>query len=146
MEEHPTSFHIAIHARPAGLSAGAPVVLRDATLRTLDVPEELRFTPWHISFESACERLNHLPRMFVEPDGALVWVSTDDVHPRWQLDGNLWDRESRLLELELKGHCTARAWEDLLDALQCDPLRLMIRLVRHGVFVEDAEFRRWAFG
>lgn len=129
-----------------GLRAGEPVVLRDATLRTLDVPEALRFTPWHISFETACDQLNTLPRMFVEPDGALVWVSTRDVSPGWQLDGNLWDRESRLLELELKGHCTPRAWDDLLRVLQCDPLRLMIRFVRHGVFVEDTEFRRWAFG
>ncbi len=38
----------------------------------------------------------------------------------------MWDRDGRLRELELKGDCTLRAWEDLLAALGCPSQDVMI--------------------
>src|SRR5690349_6762515 len=78
---------------------------RDGASQPLAWNEQLA-TPWDIDFETAVERLAKLERMFIEPDGAFVWRPAADV----QIDGVLYDRNSRLQYVELKG--SAR-WTDI---------------------------------
>jgi len=136
-------FHTTIHARPAEATPGMRVELAGHTVQTIDVdPTSLR-VPCACSFEEAAEALSRLPRMYCEPDGSFVWVSPGN-DPVWQVDGNLYDRDGRLLFVDLKGTCPAEAFDDLLRALGWPATPLLFQLVREAVFVDEAEFRRLA--
>ena len=138
-------FHIAVHAMPGPIEPGDLFAVGSSRLRSLRVPVDRQTALWAISFEEAGNALSSLPRMFIEPDGALLWVSAHGEEPRWQLDGNLWDRAERLMAVELKGQCPEAAWDELLHRLGWPDAPVMIRLVREAFFVDQAEFRRWAF-
>ncbi len=81
--------------------------------------------------------------MFVEPDGSFVWVSSAD-EPRWQVDGNLFDRNGRLLLVDLKGTCDERRFDELLSVLGWPETPLVFELVREAVFVGEDTFRQYA--
>jgi hypothetical protein len=81
--------------------------------------------------------------MFLEPDGSFVWVSAAKETP-WQLDGVLYDRNERLLYVDLKGACTAPAFDRLLGALGWPETPVMFQLAREAVFLDETEFRRYA--
>lgn len=136
-------FHITIHARSADVKEGGAAELAGESYRTLDVPAAALGTPFAMSFEMASEALAKLERMFLEPDGAFVWVSAAN-EPSWQLDGVLYDRDERLLYVDLKGACTAAAFDRLLDALGWPQTSMMFQLAREAVFLDEAEFRRYA--
>jgi len=139
------SFHIAVHALPGGAQPGEPIRVGAGCLPTLSVPVAQQAELWNISFEEARDALSSLPRMFVEPDGSLLWVSASGALPPWQLDGNLWDRAGRLVAVELKGTCPETAWDELLRRLGWPDVPVMIRLVREALFLDQSDFRRWTF-
>ena len=95
------------------------------------------------SFEVARECLAGLERMFSEPDGSFVWVSPQG-DPVWQVDGNLYDRNERLLFVDAKGSCPPEEFDRLLTALGWPATKLMFQLTREAVFLDEAEFRRHA--
>jgi hypothetical protein len=99
--------------------------------------------PMPVSFEQAADRLQELPRMFFEPDGSFVWVG-DEQGQRWQVDGQLTDRDGRLLFVELKGDCPANQFDQLLAAFGWPATPLIFQLTRHAVFVDEADFRYFA--
>lgn len=136
-------FQITIHARPAEAKEGVLVELDGQPYRTLDVPPAALGTPFAKSFEAASEALLALERMFLEPDGSFVWVSAAKERP-WQLDGVLYDRAERLLYVDLKGACTPDDFDRLLTALGWPETAVMFQLVREAVFLDEAEFRRYA--
>jgi hypothetical protein len=136
-------FQITIHARPAEAKGGAAVKLDGKSFRTLDVPPAALGTPFAKSFEAASEELLALERMFLEPDGSFVWVSAAKERP-WQLDGVLYDRAERLLYVDLKGACTPGDFDRLLAALGWPETSVMFQLVHEAVFLDEAEFRRYA--
>lgn len=116
-----------------------------------------------VSFEQAMERLNQLPRMFTEPDGSFLWSGLFDDsaaclpdrlspqsdrlsdHPEasltlapWRLDGMLYDREERVVRVEISGNCPRSRWLQLLQCLQ--PVGGLIAfLVEHQCFVRAEE-------
>lgn len=137
------SFQITIHARTAETKAGAHAVLAGAEYRTLEVPAAALGAPFEISFEAASESLSALERMFLEPDGSFVWVSAGKDRP-WQLDGVLYDRNERLLYVDLRGACTPGDFDRLLAALGWPGTPVMFQLAREAVFLDEAEFRRYA--
>lgn len=137
------SFQITIHARPVEAKEGAVAELAGEQHRTLDVPAAALGTPFAVSFEAASEALMKLERMFLEPDGSFVWVSSA-AEPRWQLDGVLYDRDGRLLYVDLKGACTAPQFNRLLEALGWPATPVMFQLAREAAFLSEAEFRRYA--
>ncbi|HUY87889.1 MAG TPA: hypothetical protein VMV10_04055 [Pirellulales bacterium] len=136
-------FQITIQARPAEAKESAVAALGGNPFRTLDVPAAALGTPFAISFEGASEALLALERMFLEPDGSFVWVSASQERP-WQLDGVLYDRNERLLYVDLKGACTLGEFNRLLAALGWPATSVMFQLAREAVFLEEAEFRRYA--
>jgi hypothetical protein len=138
------AFFVTVHAQPAVAVIGATIELGDRTLRTLGVaPEALATTTIASSFEEARARLERLPRMFCEADGSFVWVSPQG-ETAWQVDGNLYDRNGRLLFVDLKGTCPSDQFDRLLSALGWPATKLMFQLTREAVFLAEEEFRRFA--
>lgn len=137
------TFHVTVHARPAGVAAGNMVDLDGRQVSTLKVQGAAVGAPFDISFEAAAEALAQLPRMFIEPDGSFVWVSAAQDAP-WQVDGVLYDRNERLLFAELKGSCPPGAFDDLLRALGWPATAVMFQLTREALYLDEATFRQWA--
>jgi hypothetical protein len=136
-------FHTTVHARPAEALLSNEIELKDRKFHTLFVPQNSLATPLPISFEAAAESLAELPRMFVEPDGSFVWTSSQG-QPKWQIDGNLFDRDGRLLFVDLKGSCPADELNNLLSCFGAPGTPRMFQLLREAVFLGEAEFRRYA--
>lgn len=129
-------FHITIQGRPSHIER------RDDRLV---VDESGRAEPLPISFDEAYGRLEKIPQLFIEPDGAFLWSGWDrKVDPpreRWRLDGCLYDSGPRLQYVELKGRCEVdQVWQTLLEALGADDRKAMIQHLRSGHFVSLDDF------
>jgi len=137
-------FYVTIHAEPPGAARGEPIQVADQEVTPLVIdPASLAATPLEVSFEAAVATLETFERMFVEGDGSLVWTSSHG-EEAWQVDGNLYDRDGRLLFVDLKGTCPPQQFEQFLAALGWPQIRLMFQLTREAVFLDEAEFRRYA--
>jgi hypothetical protein len=140
-------FHATLHARSPEVSPGAAIELRRELTPTLIVPPAALAHPFAMTFEEAVAALEGLDRMFVEPDGSLVWVSSSAAVPAsdpWQLDGNLFDRNGRLLFVDLNGSCPERQLDRLLAAFGWPDTPVLFELTREAVFLDETEFRRYA--
>jgi hypothetical protein len=142
------NFQATMHARSPEVTPGISLELRGQRLTTLIVPPAALAHPLALTFEEAALALESLARMFVEPDGSFVWVSSnatgDDARERWQLDGNLFDRNGRLLMVDLKGACAEEDFDRLLSALGWPTTPVMFQLSREAVFLDEPNFRRYA--
>src|SRR5689334_11967789 len=110
------TFHVSLHARPESVTISqTPLAIAGQTFRALQVSPEALAAPFAITFEEAGQALERLPRLFFEPDGSFVWTS-ESGEPKWQVDGNLFDRSGRLLFVDLKGSCPSKALDQLLQS------------------------------
>jgi hypothetical protein len=137
------SFHVALHARRPEVAEGPEVQLRGRNFHTLSATSADLATPLPVSFEQASEALGKLERLYFEPDGSLVWVSSQG-EPAWQVDGNLFDRDGRLMFVDLKGTCPGEPFDRLISAFGWPATAIMFQLLREAVFLDEAEFRRFA--
>jgi hypothetical protein len=141
------TFHATLHVRSREVSPGITLELRGTPLETLIVPPAALAEPFATSFEQAVAALQSLERMFVEPDGSFVWVSSADTvgkQAAWQLDGNLFDRNGRLLMVDMKGSCAEADFDRLLAVLGWPATSLMFELTREAVFLDESHFRQYA--
>lgn len=90
--------------------------------------------PLDITFEKLFESIVDWERMFLEPDGSFVWSGVD-----WQLDGQINDGGATVDHIELKGSCPLRQWQTFVQVLG-GPQKLLIQLVREGIFVSATYF------
>jgi len=97
-----------------------------------------------VTFDAALDSLRRLQRMFIEPDGSLVWTGQTPAGERWQVDGNLIDRGDVLAYVELKGSCPEEQFDEILRALGWPQSELSFQLSRRGITALEAEFRRLA--
>ncbi|MFM8379163.1 MAG: hypothetical protein ACKOB1_07550 [Planctomycetia bacterium] len=109
----------------------------------LAVPRESLGRPLALGFDEALARLAALPRLYAEPDGSFVWTSPAAERP-WQVDGNLFERDGRVLLVDLKGSCPQDEFDRLLAAFGWPSEPVMFELVRAGVFLDEQTFRRHA--
>lgn len=137
------AWHVTLHARPPGEFPAEARVLDGHELAALAIPPQLLALPLPISFEEAYSALQSLPRMFIEPDGSWVWVSSDPEQP-WQLDGMLYDRGGKLLYVELKGHAPEDVLAQVCEHFGCTPPDCVVQFVRHAVVVSLEEWWRWS--
>lgn len=144
------AFDATIHARPMEVGHAGSHVDAWGTWPTLAVPRTALAMPLAIGFDEAFTRLANLERMYAEPDGSFVWTS-----PReglsWQVDGNAFERNGRVLLVDLKGTCPADRFDALLAAFGWPEQPLLVQLVRPAVFLDEETFRhhaaaRWAAG
>ena len=110
---------------------------------TRAVSRELLALPMAIDFDEALARLARLDRMYVEPDGSIVWTSPRE-GPWWQVDGNLYEKDGRVLLTDLKGSCPATEFDRLLAGFGWPQQRVIVQLVRAAVFLDEPTFRRHA--
>lgn len=132
------TWHVIVEGQPAAAAPGPELLIdgrRVATLVVAGPPP-----PLGVSFEAALDALAREPRLFIEPDGALVW--TGERPTAWQLDGVLHDGAGGLAGVELKGSCPAAAWDALLRAVGWPATPLVVQMVRAGAYLDEATFRR----
>lgn len=79
--------------------------------------------------------------MFLEPDGAFVWV-IESGQNRHQLDGLLVDDGECLLHVELKGSANDSIMNELLGTLGWPDQHVAFQLVAHGIQLPETEFRK----
>jgi hypothetical protein len=137
------AFEAVLHRRPREAAPAGVHADDRGAWPILDVPREALSQPLAIGFDEALERLARLPRMFVEPDGSFVWTSPA-ADSLWQVDGNLFERDGRVLLVDLKGSCPPDEFERLLEAFGWPTEPVMLGLVRAAVFLDEATFRRHA--
>jgi len=135
-------FQATIHARPAELIDEQTVDLPQGQFQTLCPSPSQSSTPLIVSFEQAVEALSALPRMFIELDGSFVWTATDG-DSRRQVDGVLYDRDDRLLYVELQGVCTQEEFDSFLATFGWPETTLMFQLRQEAVYLTEDEFRRF---
>lgn len=137
------AFHVTIHARPPAAEPGELATLQGQPVGTLRVaPELLGSTTFACTFEEAAAALAKLERMYCEPDGSFVWVSSQ-AEAAWQVDGNLYDRNERLLFIDIKGTCPAAEFDRLLSCFGWPQVPVMFQLVREAVLLDENAFRNW---
>lgn len=137
------------------------MILRGKAIPTLTVSPAALAVPFPLSFEELAAELETWPRLYFEPDGSFVWTGkwstadqTDTVEPavavettetataargagrEWQLNGQVFDREGKLLYVELRGACPTEEWTRLLRCLGWPETALIAQLLREAVFVE----------
>jgi hypothetical protein len=138
------SFYVTVHALPPAAGKGDQIELGGRRLRTLAiVAEGLATTTMDCPFQAALDRLSALPRAYAEADGSFVWGSCQG-EPAWQIEGKLYERSGQVLFADLKGTCPAGEFDRLLAAFGWPETKLMFQLTREAVFLEEAEFRRFA--
>jgi hypothetical protein len=134
MPQDQTEFHIVLQGRVAASVVASPTgdLLPTADGNALPLP---------LTFDEAYANLARLPRLFIEPDGAFLWMGLDPSgREHWRLDGCLYDSGKQLQYVELKGHCPSSIWSDLTSALAATNANAMVQLVRSGRFVSIERF------
>jgi hypothetical protein len=142
----PYRFHINLFARPTACRDGPLIELRAATLPTLRSADgrPLTFDAFlPVTFDDALAALTRLPRLDAEPDGFFV-ISGGQGATRWQVDGHLFDFNGGLHRVELHGDSPQQSFDALLACFGWPATPLVFELVREGVALDEAAFRRWA--
>jgi len=134
-------WHLVIQARPAGAVTGPPVSLAGRELATLDLRGQPVSEPLPVTFDAVLMAFQQLG-MFVEGDGSFCWTAPQAV---WRVFGELYDGSERLQYAEMKGFCPRRELEQVLGCFGNDTDRLMIQLVREGVYCTPEAMIEWAF-
>lgn len=137
------AFDIVVHPRRAEVVGAGLLHDRWGQWPVLEPPCGLAGHTFRRGFEEAVARLAALERMFVELDGALVWRG-DLAGRTWQIDGTAWDRDGRLARVEVRGHCPAPRFDQLLTACGWPADQVLVELVRAGRFLDEDTFRRHA--
>lgn len=127
-----------VHIYCLKVNPPAPEVAR-CELPSPSAAADWQTSQFELSFEHAFERLELLPRMFVELDGSFVWSGHQGA-VRWQIDGMLYDRAGRLQRVELAGHAPRKIWEQLLDVFGPPLDGLTIHCLQQQRFIDVAEF------
>ena len=134
------AFEVTLHPRPPQAASGGQFADDRGSWPVLAVPRESLGRPLAAGFDEALARLAALPRLYAEPDGSFVWMSPAADRP-WQVDGNLFERDGRVLLVDLKGSCPAEEFDRLLAAFGWPTEPVMFELVRAGVFLDEQTFR-----
>ena len=85
------AFEVVLHPRPPGAAVAGEHTDQWGTWPVLEVPRAGLAEPFAIGFDAALASLDRLPRMFVEPDVAIV-LRASKPGQNWQVDGNLAER------------------------------------------------------
>lgn len=140
------TFHAVVHRSSERTARERTVSLLDTSARVLDFTSDQLHEPWPIDFQTAFDRLERLPRMYIEMDGAWVWVGQASDGTAWQMDGLLNDSPRGLMTLEIKGRLPRAAWEEFRGQLVTSAETLVFQLMQEGVYLSEAEFARVFLG
>ena len=139
------AFECSLHALPDSEVRVSGETLTDSCGQwpTLLIAQDQLITPLPIVFDDVLNQLNTLPRLYAEPDGSFVWTSSQE-NISWQVNGNLYERNDRVLFVELKGSCPTSEFDQLLACFLQDEKACVVQLTRPAVFVTPEIFRAHA--
>ena len=139
------AFECSLHALPDSKVPVSGETLTDSCGQwpTLLIAQDQLITPLPIGFDDVLNQLNTLPRLYAEPDGSFVWTSPQE-NTRWQVNGNLYERNDSVLFVEIKGSCPASEFDQLLAGFLPDEKACVVQLTRPAVFVTVEVFRAHA--
>ena len=139
------AFECSLHASPDSDAPASGEALTDpcGLWPTLLIAQDQLSTPLSIGFDDVLNQLGNLPRLYAEPDGSFVWTSPQE-NTRWQVNGNLYERNDRVLFVEIKGSCPASEFDQLLACFLPDEKACVVQLTRPAVFVTVEVFRAHA--
>ena len=139
------AFECSLHAPPDSDApvSGEPLTDSSGQWPTLLIAQDQLSTPLLIGFDDVLNQLGNLPRLYAEPDGSFVWTSPQE-NTRWQVNGNLYERNDRVLFVEIKGSCPASEFDQLLACFLSDEKACVVQLTRPAVFVTVEVFRAHA--
>jgi hypothetical protein len=137
------SFDAVVHARPAKPAPGKIVLLDGTEVPTLAVTANDANRGFARTFEEVEAAAARLERMYFEPDGSFVWRSSAG-EPAWQLDGMVYDRDGRVLYVELRGACSPDGLDAFLATLGWPGAPVMFQRKREAVYLDEPTFRRLA--
>lgn len=96
------------------------------------------------SYEDFSEQLSQVPRLYIEPDGSFVWVSSID--PVRRISGQITDDGKQVLYLELRGRCQ---WEDMTEIVRMigwPQTELIFQMLPEALLVQESQFREVVCG
>ena len=138
-------FHASIHARPDDCQPGPPLEAAGERFATCSFrPSGWARARSRRSFEEVAAELARLERMYIEPDGSFVWVSSHGeaaLADRWQFArspgaGAVGRRQGKLPGRAIRP-VARRRWAGR-------GRRSYFNWSDAAVFLDEAEFRRWA--
>ena len=137
-------FQVSIHALPPQCEPGPTIVLPGRQIATLAVlPEHLGAAMFDCTFEEVVLCLARLERLYVEPDGSFVWVSSQGDLP-WQVDGMIYDHRERVRYIDVKGTCPSDRFDRLLAVLGWPQTKLIFQWLPAAVLLDESQFRSYA--
>lgn len=136
-------FDARMFRAPATVAAGPVTRLRGISLAALSIDQRILCVPFARSIEEAMQLLDRQPRCHVEPDGSFVWRAAER-KGRLLVEGQLQDREGRLLFAHLRGACDSEEFLLLRNCLTDESEHCVWELTREGIFLDDGEFLRYA--
>lgn len=98
---------------------------------------------WDRTFEQAYAALEQTPGVFLELDGSFFTLTADE--PRGRIEGNLFDRDGRLVYVDLKAECSLAELERFLAVIR-PPEGLAFELPREGLRLDEAGVRAYFSG
>ena len=137
------SFDISLHGFSSQHEKESQFQDAWGTWSVLHISQTSLSRPLDITFDDAVENLSQLNRMFVELDGSFLWSNKHQSHS-WQIDGNIFEQDNKVLFVELKGMCVPSAFDDLLTCFGWPKETIVFQLTRPSVFLHEHEFRRHA--
>jgi hypothetical protein len=135
------ALDVSIFRRPPTIGVARRTSAGGALLDNLDETALTRDNLFDIGFDEALLRLAHLARADTEPDGFFVQTGETDAC-FWRLCGQLHELDGRLWRLDLRGDCPVAALDDVLRVLDWPQVPLVFQLVRLGLTLQEADFRR----
>ncbi len=90
-------------------------------------------------YEVLAASLSRVPRLFLEPDGAFVWVSPED--PARRVNGQITDDGEQVLYLELRGRCSFEDLAVIFQMLGWPEVELVYQLLPEAMLVRESQFR-----
>lgn len=135
-------FDVVLHPRGGAVEAGPPFQDERGIWPTLR-PGGPRGITTGVGFDAALAALDAFARASTEPDGAFLWVGEGE-GGRWQVDGNAWEREGRILSVDVRGRCPLGELRRFLGLWRAAGEGLLVEFVRAGVYVDEETFLRHA--
>ena len=140
-------FHVIV--RPVGSACLDPI--SDASWNGIAM-EAWRVSPdsaalgaqgFGVDYETVSNQLVTIPRLFLEPDGSFVWVSSAD--PDHRIDGQTTDDGRQLLYVELRGRCEWNQFANVIEHFGVSVSGLIFQLLPEALLIKASQLRQTFF-
>lgn len=97
-----------------------------------------------VDYETVATQLAAIPRLYIEPDGSFVWVSSVD--PDYRIDGQTTDDGRQLLYVELRGRCDWKQFANVIEQFGVSTSDLIFQLLPEALLIKEPQLRQMFFG